>query len=745
MKIQLRTLSPILLALSALAATIGPSRGSAQQESFEEVISVVEVEIPVQVTSKGDPVGGLRRENFRIFDRGEERQVVGFRVVDLTTSSGSTSDLSESVPVESINLPAGRFFLAVVDTVNSDRALLARAVGSLHEGLLASMHPSDRAGVAIYNSKGPQLILGFTRDRADLDAAMSFVVAGLDRDDERRLAAAETLARARATNLADLAELIGPSAASALSDPGVIDTGNTPTINIDLTPIIALDALGGGGGGRAGGSGIAEAFAIGQLQATGVPMTRIEQLTESLQDLATLLRRLRGQKHLLLLSGGIESFDDLASRPGGSGSTGTVSGPRDWTGAAPVIGRAIARMADTFRRTGWQIDTFGVGWPGEIADSMLGTLASETGGELFSNFNRQFDAFSRLLETTEITYWLTFQCEDLYADRDFRRLSVKLVGGPKGAHVKAREGYYGKERGAASTALETRLDEAEDLLYGPDRRDVPVRLRTLQSPTADGQIRISLLAWTDGDSLLKGVGSTAQLAVHAVARKPQSAVVLDLLAEFPRLDLAEARRDAAGRGLQFLGDLVVPAGTWEVRFRIANRATGEAFLQTVTLTVAAPEPLSLVGPMVLEPPDRAPVLLSEASANLNTDLWSPFTSNGRMFVPAGEAVLSAEKPLAMHLKLFGASEGEPEFKAWLRPDAGGAGVEIPFTVHETFRAERQGAPTSVLATIPPIQLEPGRYELEIIWSNGADDLASATLPVAVQVVPTAPVPTAPVR
>jgi VWFA-related protein len=716
---------------------IAPAPGPAQQETFEEVINVVEVEIPVQVMNNGQPVGGLTRENFRIFDRGEEREVVGFRVVDLTTTTIVQEHPLQVETIQAFDLPSERFFLTVIDTVNSERDLLARAVASLRDGLLERMHPSDRAGVVIYNSRGPQLILGFTRDRQDLETAMRFIISGLNRDDEGSLAAAEALQEARATNLADLAELIGPSAASALSDPGVIDTGNSPTININLAPIIELDSLIGGTAGRIGGSGIEEAFAIGQLQATAVPIAQIEQLAESLQDLATLLGRIKGQKHLLLLTGGVEDFDSLSTRADGFSNNATAGASRDWTGGASGIGRSIKKMADAFRRTGWQIDSFSAGRQvdtiggNRIDPSMLGTLASETGGKLYSNFSNPFDAFSRLIETTSVTYYLTFHCEDLHADRDFRRLKVDLVDGPRGANVQARDGYYGQERGAGSTALETRLDEAEDLLYGPDRHDFPVRLSTLQSPTDNGQTRISLLAWTDGRALLESRGDSAQLAVHAVARKPQSNSVLDLMAEFPRLDLLETRERSAGKGIQFVGDLVVPEGTYDVRFRIANRSTGEAFLQTLPVTVTAPEEWSLVGPMVLQSPGQAPVLMSESSANLGTDLWSPFTSNGRMFVPGTESVLSAYEPLAMHLKLFGEIGEEIYFEAWLRSAAGGVDLEMRVEVHETHRPDREGAPTSVLVTLPPVELDPGRYELEILWHDGLDDLASAVMPVIV--------------
>ena len=218
--------------LAVVFVTLLFSQNLIGQEQFEEVISVVEVEIPVQVTSGGQPVAGLDRENFQVFDRGRERPIVGFRVTDLSVATTATV---EDSPIEATGAPGDRFFLAVIDTVFSERDLLARAVRSLREGFLEQMHPTDRAGVAIYTSRGPLLLLGFTRDRVALDAAFRFLAADLDRDPEARREAARDLATARATNLAELAELIGPSAASALADASSFSIGRSPTINIDIT------------------------------------------------------------------------------------------------------------------------------------------------------------------------------------------------------------------------------------------------------------------------------------------------------------------------------------------------------------------------------------------------------------------------------------------------------------------------------------------------------------------------------
>ena len=706
-----RTLFGLHLSILLIAAL------ASAQESYEEVISVVEVEIPVRVLRNGAPVPDLGKENFRVYDRGRERPIIGFRLVDLRGTAVSARPELGATSIESVAPSSERFFLAVIDTVNTERTRLARTVEDLGRGFADKLQPTDRAAVAILNSRGPLLLLGFTANAEALAAAFDLVRADLGGDAEARQRAAAVLAEHRASSLAEMADLVGPSAALALAEPEKLEVGRSPTINIDISPV--LDAEGAASGRFA--SGIEEAFELGEILALNVTADQAGSMTSSLRDLATLLRRIRGQKHLILLSGGIYRFDELVTS--GNQAEGK------WVGTGTQIARDIRELTETFQRTGWQIDVLGASTPGELDASLLGTLAAETGGDLFENFNRQDDAFARVVEMSEVSYWLTFQCDDLWADDTFRRLRVEVVDAEGRVAVKARKGYYGQAATRPETDLESRLNDSEDLLYGPDRQDFPLELTTLVSPTADGRVRISLLA--RGGPGIPGDrdAELINLSIQAVARKPGQGATDDLLSEFVQLDASELRAALEARRLQFLGDLVVSPGTYEVRFRLANRDTGRAHLRTST--VEAPgtgwrQPI----PMVLES-GQGPVLLRERSTELTLDAWSPFIADTRFFLPASLPMFVAGQAVPIHVKLFGRWTEGSDLQLRLRGEADDTLVPVAVEVHSTTGLENGQDQASVLASFELPQVPAGRYDLEVVWEDGVTEPTEGRWPIRV--------------
>ena len=78
------------LVVVALLAVAGSPAVPAAAETFGESISVIEVEIPVTVLRENEPVHGLTRDDFVVTGDGEPREIVGFRVIDL--SEGAAAD-----------------------------------------------------------------------------------------------------------------------------------------------------------------------------------------------------------------------------------------------------------------------------------------------------------------------------------------------------------------------------------------------------------------------------------------------------------------------------------------------------------------------------------------------------------------------------------------------------------------------------------------------------------------------------
>ena len=157
-----------LLARALLSAVPFVAAGAdltAQAGSFDDRVDVVEVQVPVYVTARGEPVRGLTRDSFAVFAGRRELPIVGFEAIDPGAAEG---DAPVVVPIA-----ACRHFLFLFDLMHSQPAglLLARraALDLVREG----MHASDLAGVATHGPRGVEVLLGFTSDREQLALALA--------------------------------------------------------------------------------------------------------------------------------------------------------------------------------------------------------------------------------------------------------------------------------------------------------------------------------------------------------------------------------------------------------------------------------------------------------------------------------------------------------------------------------------------------------------------------------------------
>ena len=140
-------------------------------QTFSETTSTVVVEVPVQVIRDGEPVRGLTQADFAVFDGRKKQTITGFEVIDLVTTVAAEPSAKAQAPA--LSAAARRHFLLLFDLAFSDpkSVVLARKAAA---GMVDELHPTDLVAVATYSSlKGPQLVLGFTPDRAQISAAIT--------------------------------------------------------------------------------------------------------------------------------------------------------------------------------------------------------------------------------------------------------------------------------------------------------------------------------------------------------------------------------------------------------------------------------------------------------------------------------------------------------------------------------------------------------------------------------------------
>jgi VWFA-related protein len=132
------------------------------QQRFGETTSTVVVEVPVQVLRDGQPVRGLTRDDFEIYDGRRKQQITGFEVVDLQPAAAPATAAAAKAPT---TRAARRHFLVLFDLAISDPKAVVKARDAAME-MVQALHPTDLVAVAAYlPSAGPQLLLGFTADR----------------------------------------------------------------------------------------------------------------------------------------------------------------------------------------------------------------------------------------------------------------------------------------------------------------------------------------------------------------------------------------------------------------------------------------------------------------------------------------------------------------------------------------------------------------------------------------------------
>src|SRR5262245_30437631 len=130
---------------------------------FSGSTEVVSVDVPIQVTVSGEPARGLTAADFTVYEGRKRLKIAAFETVDLAAPGAA----ERAVPAA-----ARRYFLLLLDLSHSEPRSAARALVAARE-LLGALHPSDLVAVATYRlTAGPQLVLGFTSDRRQTEAAL---------------------------------------------------------------------------------------------------------------------------------------------------------------------------------------------------------------------------------------------------------------------------------------------------------------------------------------------------------------------------------------------------------------------------------------------------------------------------------------------------------------------------------------------------------------------------------------------
>ncbi|HVS01490.1 MAG TPA: VWA domain-containing protein [Thermoanaerobaculia bacterium] len=692
-----------VLAAALLASPlIGQAADARAQTSFEGREEVVVVEVPVNVLGRdGKPVRGLTAEDFQLLDNGRPVPIDGVEVIDL--------DVLRALPsLQGRDLPpvARRHFLFLFDFSFSSPTAVLKARRAARDFVLHGMHPTDLAAVATYShEQGPRLILSFTPDRGQLAHAIDSL--GVRRQD---IAANDPL------NL-----VITPPGTEANFENLMTAQGETR----DITEAIA----------EAG----TESAKILSRQFEKVEKSyarsRITSWSRSLTDLGRLLNSVEGRKHLVYFSEGFDSrllmgrqpnlgderqvIDNLDMARGGHWMVDTD----DMFGNAGLQ-RELGRMLEQLRRSDvviqavdigglhTDLDTPAAGGRAPGTDALF-YMANETGGHLFEDANDLGHQLSRVLESSSVTYLLSFRPEGLRHDGRYRRLEVRLRDPQRGTRVSHREGYYEPRPFPELHPVERNLLASEAIAAAAPVGQVPMEVLLAAFRAGDGRAYVPVILEIDGEQLMAGQrGDQLRVELYAYASAPDGEI-RDFFTQQVGLDLGGSRGAFAGTGLKFYGHLELPPGEHLVRVLVRNAETGRSGVRAVPILVPAfdrSEPV-LLPPFFPEVQGNW-VLVRERGQEGQGSVIYPFVGEGDPYIPAARPSLEPGAPARLCLVAYNLGAGELAVEGRVL-DA--AGEDVAAAALDGVRRTVTGIEglDGVVATFRPDELPVGDYFLQV--------------------------------
>jgi VWFA-related protein len=443
-------------ACSAPAQT-APQQPAAEIETrdspllFRERVNLVVVPVVVR-DNRGRAIGGLRKQDFQLFDQGKAQEITRFSAEASAGRRGSGTPGAAAAPAAPA--PPERFVAYLFDDVHVNAGDLSR-VREAARSHLAALSPEQRA--AVYTTSG-QVTQEFTADRGELEKALTRVLPHpIARPDD---------AAPGCVNIPHyLADLIvnyadhDATMAAALEAARCLkgDAPNAMVVNFARQALnghehetrVALGTL----------EGVVRRMATmpGARTIVLVSPGFLAREQQALMD-AILQRAVRAQVIVNCLDS-----RGLYTAPGFDASDAFAAG------IEPRYRIAAARAAS----------------------DVMADLASGTGGTLFENSNDMAAGFSRLAGAPESYYVLGFSPQNLKADGRFHALKAS-VKGISGATVSARRGYYAPTR-HADAAETARIELQEALFSREEMHELPVSLQT-QFFKSGGGATLSLIA-----------------------------------------------------------------------------------------------------------------------------------------------------------------------------------------------------------------------------------------------------------
>ena len=255
----------------------------------------------------------------------------------------------------------------------------------------------------------------------------------------------------------------------------------------------------------------------------------------------------------------------------------------------------------------------------------LGTLASDTGGKLFTDSNDFGPAFQQVQHDTEAYYIIGFHSTNPARDGGYRHLTITLLNHPD-AKLEYRPGYYAPADFQHAKSEDRELALTEQMRSDVPATDVAVYLQALYFQLADGKFYIPISVVIPGSQ------------IHATTVKDKDKANIDILGQVKNatgiavgqvrqtIPLAvDANQHLEKKNVQYSTGFTLAPGKYHVKFVVRENQSGNMGSFETDITVPDMKKTALKLSSI--------VMSSQRQPNTAKKVVDPLVRDGLEWVP----------------------------------------------------------------------------------------------------------------
>lgn len=444
--------------------------------TFKLRVNLIQVRVVVR-DNKGNLVGGLKKEDFQIWDQGKLQMISTFGVdtpkarLERAEAAAKTQQLDNTseTPADRIILPE-RFVALVFDDVHLDQgdAVVVRASA---KALIDSMTPTDRLGIF---GTSEQVKQEFTSDKEQLEKTLLQIVP------RPKMGKINSVSNCPDVNHYMADEYINKQ------NPMIFD-------------VVTQEALACQYGGNRQMLTAAQALAQTSLQQALMAGDTDNDFTyRALEDVIRRMTGLPGERVMVLASPGFLLTTRYLDEMGiidRANHAGVVINTLDARGlyTPDVMPDISQRNTDTIQTAGYKTQ-YRTQQQFEN-EFVLGDFANGTGGTFFHNSNDLAGGLKQLGAAPEISYVLGFSPQNQKMDGKYHNIKVTLVDKQKYS-IQARRGYYAPRK-VDDPQQQAKQEIAEAVFSQEEIHDLSLDLQTQYFKTGDEGAQVSVVSRID--------------------------------------------------------------------------------------------------------------------------------------------------------------------------------------------------------------------------------------------------------